>query len=59
MSLPPSICHQRISVALVECLLDFLKLQPLGEVLTAPVSVWLPHQPVPLQPDIVLSVQDG
>jgi Uma2 family endonuclease len=34
-------------------LLDFLKLQPLGELLTAPVGVRLPHQPVPLQPDIV------
>jgi Uma2 family endonuclease len=34
-------------------LLGFLKLQPLGEVLTAPVGVRLPHQPVPLQPDIV------
>jgi Uma2 family endonuclease len=38
---------------LVGHLLDFLKLQPLGEVLTAPVGVRLPRQPVPLQPDIV------
>ena len=53
VSPPPSIRHQRISIALVGHLLDFLKLQPLGEVLTAPVGVRLPHQPVPLQPDIV------
>src|SRR5262245_66019923 len=45
------LCH--ILIALVGHLLDFLKLQPLGEVLTAPVGVRLPHQPVPLQPDIV------
>jgi Uma2 family endonuclease len=28
-------------------------MQPLGEILTAPVGVRLPRQPVPLQPDIV------
>ena len=53
VSPPPSIRHQRISIVLVGHLLDFLKLQPLGEVLTAPVGVRLSHQPVPLQPDIV------
>jgi Uma2 family endonuclease len=53
VSPPPSIRHQRISIALVGHLLDFLKLQSLGEVLTAPVGVRLPNQPVPLQPDIV------
>jgi Uma2 family endonuclease len=53
VSPPPSIRHQRISIALVGHLLDFLKLQPLGEVLTAPVGVRLAHQSVPLQPDIV------
>ena len=53
VSLPPSIRHQRISIALVGHLLDFLKAQPLGEVLTAPVGVRLPQHPVPLQPDIV------
>jgi Uma2 family endonuclease len=55
VSPPPSIRHQRISIALVGHFLDFLKLQPLGEVLTAPVGVRLPHQPVPLQPDIVFA----
>jgi Uma2 family endonuclease len=49
----PSIRYQRISIVLVGYLLDFLKLQPLGEVLTAFLGVRLPHQPVPLQPDIV------
>jgi Uma2 family endonuclease len=53
VSPPPAIRHQRISIALVGHLLDFLKLQPLGEVLTAPVGVRLPHQSVPVQPDIV------
>ena len=43
VSPPPSIRHQRISIALVGHLLDFLKLQPLGGVLTAPVGVRLPH----------------
>jgi Uma2 family endonuclease len=38
---------------LVGHFLNFLKLQPLGEILTAPVGVRLPRQPVPLQPDIV------
>lgn len=31
----------------------FLKLQPLGELLYAPVGVRLPNQSVPLQPDII------
>jgi Uma2 family endonuclease len=53
VSPPPSIPHQRISIALVGHFLDFLKMQPLGEILTAPVGVRLPRQPVPLQPDIV------
>src|SRR5882672_10084828 len=53
VSPPPSIRHQRISIALVGHLLDFLKLQPLGEMLTAPVGVRLPNQPMPLQPDII------
>lgn len=53
VSPPPSIRHQRISIALVGHFLDFLKMQPLGEILTAPVGVRLPRQPVPLQPDIV------
>ena len=53
VSPPPSIRHQRISIALVRHLLDFLKLQSLGEVLTGPAGVRLPPQPVPLQPDIV------
>lgn len=53
MSPPPLIRHQQISMRLVGCLLEFLRRQPIGEVLHAPVGVRLPNQPVPLQPDIV------
>jgi Uma2 family endonuclease len=40
-------------VRIVGRLLEFLRSQPVGEVLVAPVGVRLPNQPVPLQPDIV------
>jgi Uma2 family endonuclease len=53
VSPPPLTRHQRISMQIVGRLWDFLRQQPVGEVLYAPVGVRLPNQPVPLQPDIV------
>jgi Uma2 family endonuclease len=38
---------------IIDRLLEFLRAQPLGEILAAPVGVRLPNQSVPLQPDIV------
>jgi Uma2 family endonuclease len=53
MSPPPLTRHQRVSMRMIDRLLEFLRTQPLGEILAAPVGVRLPNQPVPLQPDIV------
>jgi Uma2 family endonuclease len=53
VSPPPLIRHQRISLRIVDNLLAFLRQQPIGEVLYAPVGVRLPNQPVPLEPDIL------
>jgi Uma2 family endonuclease len=53
MSPPPLIRHQRTSIRIVDIFLAFLKLQPLGDLLYAPIGVRVPNQPVPLQPDIV------
>jgi len=53
MTPPPRTQHQRISVRIVDRLMEFLRKQPIGEVLYAPVGVRLPNQPVPLQPDIL------
>jgi Uma2 family endonuclease len=53
MSPPPLTRHQRVSMRIIDRLLEFLRTQPLGEILAAPVGVRLPNQSVPLQPDIV------
>jgi Uma2 family endonuclease len=50
---PPQTQHQRISARIVGRLMEFLKSEPIGEVIYAPVGVRLPSQPTPLQPDIL------
>jgi Uma2 family endonuclease len=53
MSPPPTTRHQRVSIRIVGRLLEFLRAQPAGETLYAPVGVRLPNQPIPFEPDIV------
>ena len=53
MSPPPRTDHQRISARLVDCLMEYLRSRPLGEVLYTPIGIRLPNQPVPVQPDIL------
>jgi len=53
MNPPPRTQHQRIAARIVDHLMAFLRSQPVGQVLFAPVGVRLSNQPVPIQPDIL------
>lgn len=53
MTPPPAIPHQFASIRLAAGMKNHADPKRLGDVLTAPVGVLLPGQPVPFQPDIV------
>jgi Uma2 family endonuclease len=53
MSPPPAVPHQFSSNRLATAMTNHADAKKLGHVLTAPVGVLLPGQPVPLLPDIV------
>ncbi len=58
MSPPPTIPHQDSSGELSSQMRQHAKKRDLGKILSAPVGVRLPGQPVPLQPDIVFVAKE-
>lgn len=53
MTPPPAIAHQYSSNRLATGMTNYVDKKSLGLVLTAPIGVHLPTQPVPFEPDIV------
>ena len=53
MTPPPSVSHQSASIRLTTAIATYVDAKGLGFVFAAPIGVRLPHQPVPLEPDIV------
>ncbi|MBM3127264.1 MAG: Uma2 family endonuclease [Chloroflexi bacterium] len=53
MTPPPAIAHQYSLDGLLFAMTSFVKARRLGRVISSPVGVRLPAQPVPLEPDIV------
>jgi len=53
MTPPPSIEHQYRSIQLLNRMVNHANAHDLGIVLSAPIGVRLPSQPVPIEPDIV------
>src|ERR1700761_8630916 len=54
MTPAPSISHQRVSVKISSSLFNFLEKNPIGEILEAPVDVYLENYQSVIQPDVLV-----